>query len=204
MKKFKGKYERILEQTLYRYQQGGFLRGDYVRIKDNALNHPIVKQMSGPLKEIIENAKKSDTYYRVSYIKSGHSEAFNGPVDAANIPSETLWADIIHEYAPGMWKDPLTLPLEVLEKVEVEGASGYAQYPDSIKRDTDFSGDEADEVDQTMGKDENRKLHNKNKKLEHAQEPRSGMKDTKPLKDSVQVPRRENDFIFEQYTKSKV
>lgn len=187
MTKFKGKYTRLMEQTLYRYQQGGLLRGDYVQLKKDALNNPIVKEMSQQVKDALKHYMDSDTYFRVSYIKSGASEAFSGPVDAANIPAAPLWADVVHEYAPGMWKDPFTLPLEVLKKVEVSPAEGYAQYPDSIKRDNNLSNDEAEEVDQTMGKDENRNLTRKNKTLDTAS----------------YNPRRENDMIFESYVKTQ-
>lgn len=202
MKNFKGKYEQLMEQTLYRYQQGGFLRGDYVKLKEDAFNNPIVKQMSDQVKELLRQYIESGVHFRVSYIKSGQSEAFNGPVDAANVPAAPLWADIVVEYAPGMWKDPFTLPLEVLEKVDISPAEGYAQYPDSIKRKTDFSNDEAEEVDQTMGKDENRKLHNTNKKIDTTSTPRSGLKDIKTAKESINSL-RENDLIFERYTRSQ-
>ena len=93
MNKFTGKFEKLHEETLYRHQQGGFLRGDYAKIKKDALKDKHVENFSEQLKGIIHNAISNDTMLRVSYIKSGKSEAYSGPVDAANIPSCELWAD---------------------------------------------------------------------------------------------------------------
>jgi len=190
MKEFRGKYNLLLEQTLYRYQQGGFLRGDYVKLKSGALQGDGAKHISSQVRELLEASDKQDTYWRISYIKSGQSEAFNGPVDAANIPAAPLYADIIHEYAPGMWKDPVTLPLDMLEKIEVEPQEGYAPYPKSLVRPNDNSNKEATEVDQTDGKDAERKLHNKNEKVDTIVEPitsRPGVKRINENRDIMAV-----------------
>lgn len=184
MNNFHGKFEKICEETLYRYQQLGFLTGDYVKIKENALQDPIVKLMSDPMKAMLQTAIKNKTPLRVSYIKSGKSEAMSGPVDASNIPSSVMWCDVVTEYAPGMWKDPMTLPVTVLERILPNSeAEGYAQYPDSLKRDnrTDNEMAKAERVmdTQTMGKDANRSLTDKNKKLEHTPAPKDGLSQTK-------------------------
>lgn len=204
MNKFKGKFEIISENALYRFQQGGFLRGDYVRIKKSALSHPAVKDMSEQMRSIIEQAIKGDVNYRVSYIKSGKSEAFSGPVDAANIPCCELWADIVFEYAPGMWKDPMTLPMTTLEKVDVggeNGMEGYAPYSKGIKRNNNEK-DNIGEVEMTKGKDANRNLTKKNIKLANTKTPKDGRDITK-LKESLKML-RENDLIFEGYVNKKI
>ena len=205
MRNFDGKFEKICENTLYRFQQGGFLRGDYVRIKKDALKHSELKQISAPMRSILENVIKSGIPLRISYIKSGSSEAFNGPVDAANSPCCELWADVVTEYAPGMWKDPMTLPLGVLEKVDVGGEygmEGYAQYSKDIVRPNRTDNEEGSSVEQTKGKDDERKLTRKNKKLEHTPKPKDG-RDSTTLKDSYNML-RENDMIFEGYRKSMI
>lgn len=186
MKNFKSQFEVICEETLSTYQQGGFLRGDYVLLKKNTLSCEALKQISEPMKEIIKTAIKNKTRFRISYIKSGAPEAFSGPVDAPNIPSKTMWADVVIEYAPGMWKDPMTLPLSVLEKMDIEGNNIAPPIPDEIKRsnDKDDTKEETDSVraKQTKSEDETRKLPTKNTKL----------------KESFQML-RENDSIYEAY-----
>jgi len=201
MKNFNSNFTQICEETLNAYSQGGFLRGNYVIIKPDALKNEALKQISDPMKAIITDAIKKKTMFRISYIKSGNSEAPSGPVDAPNIATGTLWADVVVEYAPGMWKDPMTLPVEVLKKVELEGEmDGYPQYSSEIKRENDYSTSGAKPVDQTKGDDSNRKLSTKNTKLANTKNPTPGDKSTK-LRESVTMF-HENEAIFESYTNS--
>ena len=203
MNKFKGKFENLHEETLYRYQQGGFLRGDYVRIKADALKNESTSQFSGQLKAIIQDAIRNDTMLRVSYIKSGQSEAFSGPVDAANIPSAELWADCYQEHAPGMWHNIMTLPMNILEKIEIEGANGFPPYDKKLVRPNTKEPDGADEElkKQTQGGGEagdvkNRQTPKKNTKLANTPKPKNGQSQT-PLKESF---KGENAAMFEGYT----
>ena len=202
MNKFTGKFERIHEETLYRYQQGGFLRGDYAKIKKDALKDDEVVNFSEQMKGILQDAIKNETVLRVSYIKSGKSEAFSGPVDAANIPSCKLWADCYVEHAPGMWHNVMTIPLSILEKIEIEGAEGYAPYNKNLVRPNDEEpGKPSKELkDQTLGGDENHTITKKNTKLANTKEPKDGRSQAK-FKEGVEYG-KENDFIFESYTET--
>lgn len=198
MKNFDSKFLHLCEATLYRYQQGGFLAGDYVKITKNALNNPSIKEMSDQVREIIKTHISSPTNLRISYIKSSNTEAPQGPINAANVPGK-LWADVIVEYAPGMWKEPLTLPLEILEKVNVDGdMTGYAQYPEDIVRDNNYSNDSATNVDDTQGNDSNRQLATSNTKLSTGVNPKIT---TGKINETFKAL-RENDLMFEAYTDS--
>ena len=201
MNKFKGKFEKLHEETLYRYQQGGFLRGDYVKIKQNALNNDLIKPLSEQMKGILQDAINNETVLRISYIKSGRSEAFNGPVDAANIPACELWADCYVEHAPGMWHNVMTIPLSILEKVEIEGANGFPPYDKKLIRPNAKEPDKPNSElkKQTMGDDNNRKLPSKNTKLSNTKKPKDG-RDQTPFKEGIEY-RKENNFIFETYIK---
>lgn len=205
MKKFSGKYEQICEETLYRYQQSGFLCGDYVRIKKDALKHPMVESMSDQVRDIIKSAIKNETVLRISYIKSSNSEAPNGPIGAPNVPG-CIWADIIFEYAPGMWKDPMTLPLAIVQKVVKESdAEGYIPYNDELIRPNDNSNKGASKDSQTKVTDTNRNLTTKNVKLANTKKPKDGRDSTKLTENimakDVLGKLRENDMIFESYIK---
>ena len=46
MRKFSGKYDVLLETAIQRFQQGGFLIGDLVKIKKNALSNEKLKGIS--------------------------------------------------------------------------------------------------------------------------------------------------------------
>lgn len=197
MKKFSGKFEQICERVLERGQSGGYLNGDYVRIKKNALRHSVVSHMSDPVKKIIEAFIKNNVTLRVSCLKSGHSDPSHGPVDAAHIPSVCPWADVVLEYAPGMWREPLTLPVEVLEHVTVEGMEGYPQYSEDLVRPNNSSekiDKKAPGTEQTLMGDPNRNLQNKNIGLGMTKDPPDGRSQTKLHENSF---RAENELIME-------
>lgn len=188
MKKFTGKCDTIFENTQFRYQNQGLLCGDYVKIAKNALKNEKVQHMSSQMQEMIKTAMKDNVNLRVSYIKSVAAEAMNGPVNAANIPG-CLWADIVFEYAPGMWKDPMTLPVEILEKISPESeAEGYVHYKDNIVR-PNGTIIKPIEVQNTNNREKeispNHNLSDKNVKLKGAKEPKSG-------RDQIEKPKKEN------------
>lgn len=201
MNKFTGKFEKLHEDTLYRHQQAGFLRGDYVKIKKDALKNEMLSQISEQMKNIINDAIKGETVLRVSYIKSGNSEAMNGPIGAPNVPSCKLWADCYVEHAPGMWHNVMTLPLEILEKIEVEGANGYAPYNKNLIRPNTKEPERSDKElkDQTKGDDENRQLAKKNTKLANIKEPKDGRSQTKLKENNARFVSEENNLMFENY-----
>jgi hypothetical protein len=206
MNKFTGKFEQLHEETLYHYQQGGFLRGDYVKIKKDALKNEIVEKFSDQMKNILQDAINRGTMLRVSYIKSGTSESFSGPVDAPNIAGCTLWADCYEEYAPGMWNNVMTIPLAILEKIEIEGANGFPPYNKNLVRgfNPDEEGDERSSKEmkkQTMGDDDSRQLPKKNTKLANTEDPNDGRNQAK-FKEGVEYG-KENEFIFEAYLKNQ-
>lgn len=211
MKNFTGKYEAIFEETLNRFQQGGFLAGDYVKIKKDALKAEHTKKFTKQMQAMIESIIKSETPLRISYIKSAHAEAPSGPVGAPNVPG-CVWADVVIEYAPGMWKDPMTLPLDILEKVEIEsegstgdtGMSGYAQYSPSILR-PDHTQIKPTEVKSTNNREEeDSKEHNltkKNVKLANTPKPKDGMKTVKEHVDNSFGWSKDVNMLSEAYGK---
>lgn len=206
MKKFNGKYEKICEETLSRYQQMGFLSGDSVKLKKDALSHDVIKMMSEQVKSLLSTALKEGSSFKISAIKSGKPEAFSGPLGASNIPSCHTWADIYHEYAPGMFNNVLTVPLEILEKVDVEGANGYPQYDKKLVRPNVVEPTADKEMlKQTEG--DKRKMPSTDNKPAHTPKPkdgRDGLKKPKKLRESDTYKKlRENDLIFEQYTNKK-
>jgi len=203
MNNFRGKYEQIHEDTLYRFQQGGFLAGDYVAIKKDALQSEMVDKLTNTTKEMLKALIKQQIPLRISYIKSATSEAMSGPVGAANVPG-CLWADVVIEYAPGMWKNPMTLPLAVLEKLTPENeAEGYRPYSKELKRKNRNDSSEASpdkfRDEQTKGKDKERQLTTKNTKLAHTKDPRDGREGLKVKESNEKIRTNEYELIAEAY-----
>jgi hypothetical protein len=214
MKNFHGKYEVIFEETLSRFNMGGFLAGDYVKIKKGALSSEHAKKFTKQMQTMLESIIKSDVPLRISYIKSASAEAMNGPVGAPNVPG-CIWADVVIEYAPGMWKDPMTLPLEMLEKVEISsegstgdtGMEGFAPYSPSLLR-PDHTQIKPTEIGATDNRnkeeDKDHNLTTKNTKLANTKEPKAAKVD-KPKQLNASVDNSWNkdvNMLAEAYTQN--
>jgi len=136
--KFTGKYDTIIESTITRFEQGGILSGDLVRFRKDALKNEKIKALTSQYIAMIEDAMNTDLNLRACGVKSirptttgnyggGHFAGTRAPAD--------LFVDIVVEYAPGLWRDPITVPIEVLEVVDTHG--NLAPVPDSVKRKND-------------------------------------------------------------------
>jgi len=147
MKKFKGKYEKLAEATLVRYQNGGVMTGDLVKVLPTALKHPLLKDLGAHVKAAIQELIDSKLNLRVGAVKSIHPTT-NGYSDgmgsgATDSPTN-LWADIVIELVPGRWGNPVTLPIEVLEILPTDG--NLAPIPDELrhKDKVDIKGKKAE------------------------------------------------------------
>jgi hypothetical protein len=135
IKDFKGKYDTIIETTITRYQQGGILSGDLVRFRKDAMKNDKVKDMMENYKSMIQDAMSTDLNLRVSAIKSIRpttADDISGGANSGTRAPTDYWVDLVIEYAPGLYRNPITVPIEVLELVDTDG--NLAPVPDSVKR----------------------------------------------------------------------
>lgn len=210
MNKFSGKYEMIAEVALNRYQQGGFLIGDYVKIKKNALNNEKIKGMSDQYKERIKQFKDSDVNLRICAVKTTYPNTSFGVVGSPDAPTGE-YVDVVQEISHSNWVNPTTIPMDAVELVETEF---YAPIPDSVKRaspePTKFDKDGVAKGD--MGADEymrmskNLNLTDKNTKLANSNKwddnkpgagNMKGVDKPKKLNDSVNV--NDEKMLAEKY-----
>lgn len=127
-----GKYMQLLEKVTERYKNEGFLPGDNVKIKKNALNNEYFKNKATQFTELITNLIKDGASLKISMIKSGGGTNFGSDL-AGNADGCDKFADLYREHAPGMWSCPMTLPLDVLEKIEKNSeAEGFAPIDDKL------------------------------------------------------------------------
>ena len=157
--KYDGKFETIFEETIMRFQQGGLLEGDYVRFIKNYQRNPKMKDKARTYMERLDFMDKSDLHVKVSAIKAERTESTNGVVGAADAPTGH-WADIVVEYAPGLWRDVITVPIEILERIDT-GINWSPGTPESLMR-KDNTNIKPIEVKQA---DPNRNLPSKNKRI---------------------------------------
>jgi len=137
---FTGKFEKIAEATLGRYQQGGIMVGDIVKIKKNALNHPKIKEMADNMKGNIEMLMGTDLHLSVSAVKSirgSQGDMSDGLGLGSTTAPTDFWVDICVLHNPGFKGDPVTLPIEVLEKQDF--GANLPPIPDSQKREGDVN-----------------------------------------------------------------
>jgi hypothetical protein len=136
--KFKGKFETLCEDTLYRFQQAGFLTGDVVKFKENALDTDFGKKIGENFKERIKHAQETGLNLRVSSIKTIRANTASGTIGGAEAPDD-FFVDVVVEYAPGLWREPMSVPVELIERIDCE--PNLAPVPDSMKRETREDGD---------------------------------------------------------------
>lgn len=127
------KFDVLVEEVISRYQQGGLLQGDFVIIRKDALNNPKIKDKPSNFIEMVKNAIATKLPLRVSMVKSERPESSNDLVGGVNHSPTGYWVDVCVEYAPGLWRDPMTLPLEVLDIANPENYN-LPEWPDEVKR----------------------------------------------------------------------
>lgn len=151
-------FKQICEDTIYRFQNGGILPGDLVKIHKDALNHPKVKELSQEYKELIKQAIKTDLNLRAGAVKSNRPNTSTNYGGGQTDAPTDFYVDVVAEYAPGLWRNPMTLPIEVIERID--NGANIAPVPDSMKRKSKVTKPE-----KTESKDENRRTATKNTKL---------------------------------------
>jgi hypothetical protein len=127
------KFDVLVEEVISRYQQGGIIMGDFVIIRKDALNNPKLKGRPSNFIDMLKNAIATKLPLRVSAVKSERPESSNDLVGGVNNAPTGFWVDVCVEYAPGLWRDPMTLPLEVLDIANPEN-NNLPSWPDEVKR----------------------------------------------------------------------
>jgi hypothetical protein len=157
------KFDVLYENVLERYQQGGFLIGDRVRFKKNVLSMELFKGKGQNFIDIVKACMDPsfDLNLRVSALKSIYpttSQNYRGGTESP----DAIFADVIIEYAPGLYRNPMTVPIEALE-IQDDGIN-RGPVPDSLKRKSKINiKPEEVEAEQTADFDIN--LQNKNVQL---------------------------------------
>lgn len=171
---FRGKFEKITESTLTRYQQGGLMIGDVVKIKKNALNHPKIKEMGDNVKGNIKMLMDTDLHLRVKAIKSASRDGDPNVSDGmgmgygATFSPTDFWIDIAVEHSPGFTTDPVSLPIEVLERIDF--GANLPPIPDSQRRKGNINIKPVDASDYNNNRGEGGKSFNAGKPLGESME----------------------------------
>lgn len=163
----KKKFLKLYEGTITRYNNGGYLVGDIVKIKPNAFNHPKFEG-DEELKAQVKALMDSDLNIRVINIMNQYP-AVMGANNTDNINPFGRTIEIAQEIAPGRLYNKVSVPDEIL--VRVDFYPNLPPIPKSFKRE-DTSQIKPKEHTAKHANDEmsnkNINLGNTNVKLDHA------------------------------------
>ena len=170
------KFDTILEGNFSRFQGGGFLTGDLVKFKNDAMTTPWAKKQPSNLFEKLKEFSECDENIRISSVKALRPAAA-GDVQQDN-QVDDFYCDIVREKAPGMFMDFITVPAELIEHIDV-GINLSPPIPDSQRRENgvvikpeDLKQEEAEnptlpynqtgvnEGDKSLPKEDNKQDHN--------------------------------------------
>lgn len=127
----KSKYLGLVENTLTRYQRGGFLVGDYIKFADDYKSKSCFKDLTDQIKsavaEVVNLSK--DMNLRVVSIKNNCPS--RAPGNEFNTNGEVV-IDVGLDYGGGRFYNVVTVPSDLLTRLDY--GINYAPLPDAIKR----------------------------------------------------------------------
>ena len=151
----------LFEKELERFQQGGVVVGDRVRFKKEALKLDYITKRAKSYQDIIKACMEPsfDLNLRVGAVKSIYpTTTFNFQ---AGFPApDGIFLDIYIEYAPGLYRNPMTVPIEAVEIIDDGNERG--PIPDSMRRKNNVHGPEEVQADTKLS-NQNTKLPGANK-----------------------------------------
>lgn len=158
-------FEQIFEAEMERFQQGGFLVGDRIRFKKDALKHDYVAKRAQSFQDIVRSCldPSFDLNLRIGAIKSIYPTTTQNYGNGTQSP-DGIFFDIYIEYAPGLYRNPITVPIDLIELMD----DGINRGPvaDSSRRKNKIHGPEEVKADSDIKADIN--LKNQNVKLPNA------------------------------------
>jgi hypothetical protein len=127
------KFDVLFENLLEPFQQGGFIIGNRVRFKKDALKSDFMKNKGQNFIEVVKSCMDPnfDLNLRISALKSVYPTTTQNYRGGTESPDK-IYADVIIEYAPGLYRTPMTVPIELLE-LQDDGIN-TGPVPDSVKR----------------------------------------------------------------------
>lgn len=151
------KFLKLVENTISRYSNGGFMTGDVVRLIDNYKSKESYKSLPVDVQKYVDSYFNTDKNYRVVNIKTAQATGGGaGPADNANRGTE-FNVDVALETGGGRYdlQGKVTLNADLLTKVEsADGMFDSPKVPDSDVYDNKVNIkprelDEEDEIEYT-------------------------------------------------------
>jgi hypothetical protein len=124
-----GRFAALYESAIQRFTRGGFLTGDLVKFTDKAFNDDFFKKQAPNYIDKAKSFASSGRNIRVSAVK-----AVRPTIHSGNVQNEaySFLVDIVLELAPGLYKEFLTVPAHLLQRIDT--GINLAPVPDDLKR----------------------------------------------------------------------
>lgn len=120
----KKKFLTLLETSLVRAKNSGFLVGDYVTIDKKAMSNEIAKkwysQLSDEYREVIDELSKPNKKLRIAELNVAKPQSF-GLVTGTDLVGQPRFATIYEEIAANLWGNVAIVPVVILKIVKLEG-----------------------------------------------------------------------------------
>lgn len=132
-------FDLLYEAEVERFQSGGFLVGDRVCFKKDALKHDYIAKRAKSFQDIIKACMDPsfDLNLRIGALKSVYPTSSTN-FQAGHTAPDGVFVDIYIEYAPGLYRNPMTVPIEVIDCID--DGNNRGPVPDSIRRKNDIHG----------------------------------------------------------------
>mgnify|MGYP003119837357 FL=1 len=132
------KFLKIIENTISRYSNGGFMTGDIVQLVGNYKSKDSYKSLPDDVKAYIDDYFKTDMNYRVVNIKTAQATGGGaGPADNANRGAE-FNVEVALDYGGGRYDNQgkVTVNANLLKRASDDnGAVGNPPVPNGIRYD---------------------------------------------------------------------
>jgi hypothetical protein len=203
-KKFNSKFSVICEEETSRYRQGGYLMGDFAVINKKALNHPEIKNKPSNFIDVVKELINSDLPLKISAVKSERPESQHDLYAAGSLMTK-IYIDLVQEYAPGLFKNAITLPAEVVDVVNPTSNNWSPKHPESWKYDN------KEQIEAVPVKDANDSIEHQtqgNKRKTATKDTKGitkgtakGAKGAKPVeyKESLEAEKNDSELLAEAY-----
>ena len=154
-------FDVLYEKELERFQQGGIIVGDRIKFKPNALKLDYIAKRAQSFKDMIATcmADGFDLPLKVGAVKSVYPSSATNFQTGNNAP-DGVFLDIYIEYAPGFFRNPMTVPIDAVEVIS--DGNNRSPIPDSLRRNNNIHGPEEVKSDTTLST-QNVKLPGANK-----------------------------------------
>jgi len=125
-------FNTLLENTLSRFQRGGFLVGDYVKFCSGYSTKDSFKDLTTSIQDAVKEVEKmsENMNLRIINIKNKYPSSQPGNENNTN---GCVSVDIGLDYGGGRYHCALTVPADILERIDY--GINYAPLPDAIRRD---------------------------------------------------------------------